>query len=231
MKSICLGALIFFVAAGAHAQSWEPELNPNKKFESAERFGLELKGGSYNPAVGGSVWDNNISDSGPLLGLEFDVYPMRIPYFGLLGLGFGLGYANFAGSSLNPAGVAISEKTSLNVVPLSVMAVLRVDVLWRELNVPFVFVGKLGGELAFWDMNTGNNNVANGYSGGFRWALQADLYLDFLEPSSARSLDEEWGINHTFLFFELFGTTTGKKPNSNVDLSDTSWAIGLGATF
>ena len=31
--------------------------------------------------------------------------------------------------------------------------------------------------------------------------------LDFINPARARSLDEDWGINHTTLFFEILGST------------------------
>ena len=45
---------------------------------------------------------------------------------------------------------------------------------------------------------------------------------------AARNLDEEWGINHSFLFFELswFHPTDDSLP-----IGDNSWAAGLGFVF
>jgi len=58
--------------------------------------------------------------------------------------------------------------------------------------------------------------------------VQLGLDLDTFEPAAARNMDEEWGINHSFLFFELFGF---EPSNESLPLTGTQWAIGLGFTF
>ena len=41
----------------------------------------------------------------------------------------------------------------------------------------------------------------------------------------ARNLDDEWGINHSYLLFELFGST------ADFGGSSLAWTGGLGLTF
>ena len=40
-------------------------------------------------------------------------------------------------------------------------------------------------------------------------------------------LDQEWGINHAYLFFEYYGSAA----TGDLDLSATTWAAGLGFQF
>ena len=63
---------------------------------------------------------------------------------------------------------------------------------------------------------------------GLRWGAQVALELDFINPQRARVLDDEWGINHTMLFVELFGSTAESKLTLGTNLS---WLAGLGMTF
>ena len=60
--------------------------------------------------------------------------------------------------------------------------------------------------------------------------VSAQLALDLatFEPGGARALDEEWGINHTYLFGEVFYFTPTSK---SLDLGTTTWLLGLGLVF
>ncbi|MEZ4256315.1 MAG: MXAN_2562 family outer membrane beta-barrel protein, partial [Polyangiales bacterium] len=201
-----------------------------RSVESPERFALELRIGAYTPDVGNAFSIFN-GDIGPWIGAEFDVMIARIPYVGLFGVGAAFGWVHYTGSAfLAGSSTSVTEETTLTLFPLSALAVLRVDVLARELRIPFLFTGKLGGDAILWDSNTGSRNVANNVSWGLHWAAQAALELDFLDPGSARTLDSEWGINHSFAFFELFGTTA----DSTLRLAPKNgfaWSAGLGFIF
>jgi hypothetical protein len=125
-------------------------------------------------------------------------------------------------------GERTSEETSFSLLPLQLLAVVRVDALARKLSVPFILTGKLGYEWAHWDTDSGGVDDADGWSVGLLWAAQVALDLDFFEPSAARQMDEEWGINHSFLFFEVYGF----EPTSNsLQVGGTAWAAGLGFMF
>ena len=180
--------------------------------ESTERFFLEVGGGPYTPDIDstfGDAFNTIYSDAGPQLRLEFDAIIWRIPYVGPLGAGLGIGWIEFDAQACEdpPCSGTTDDETKLSIVPLSFFALLRIDTLARQLSIPFVFTGKLGLDAIHYDASTSGTSQSKGFSVGLRWAAQAALELDFLQPRMARSLDEDWGINHTYLFFELFGST------------------------
>jgi hypothetical protein len=57
-----------------------------------------------------------------------------------------------------------------------------------------------------------------------RWAVQGAFELDFFDIQAARRMDDEWGINHTFLLFEYFESKTK-------GTGDRSFSFGLGMQF
>jgi hypothetical protein len=59
---------------------------------------------------------------------------------------------------------------------------------------------------------------------GLRWGLQAAFELDILDRKSARRLDDDFEINHTFLLFEYFGSMTK-------GVGGNSFQFGLGMQF
>jgi len=206
---------------------------------SPEHFTWELRLGTYTPNTGGSAFTQVFpGDSGPMVALELDAHIVRIPYVGILGLGVSAGWARYSGRSCTTSGGTLvcptgsaadssGEKAKLSLFPISTMAVLRIDALARELDIPFVFTGKLGLDTLFFRSTTGSRTDGKGHSLGLRWGVQVALELDFLDMHAARALDEDWGINHSFLFFELYGSTA----NSTLPLGDRTFAAGLGMTF
>ncbi|MEY4577076.1 MAG: hypothetical protein RL701_1779, partial [Pseudomonadota bacterium] len=57
---------------------------------------------------------------------------------------------------------------------------------------------------------------------------QLALDLDTFEPGGARALDEEWGINHSYVFFEVQHFFPSAK---SLEIGGTSWLLGLGFVF
>ena len=54
------------------------------------------------------------------------------------------------------------------------------------------------------------------------------MEFDFISPRRAASLDADWGINHSYLLFELMGSNI----TSGTDFGDSlTWTVGLGLTF
>ncbi len=210
-----------------------------RSYESPERFSWELlRIGTYRPAFDNSVDSSGNNpfgllfdgDRGPLVATELDVYIYRIPYVGPIGVGVGAGWARYKASTCTDATCSqrTNEGARFDLFPVSPLAVLRVDVLARELGIPVVFVGKIGADLVFYRYRQGATNNFEGFSAGLRWAAQLALELDFLDRGSARALDEDWGINHSFVFFELYGSSA----NSDLSVGDSlAWATGLGFNF
>lgn len=227
-------AVAFWVVAatGAEAQYIAERLMPAEPaiVGTPERFAFELRGGPYTPNVGAGFGESFDDDSGPLLAVELDVLAYRIPYVGWLAVGSGIGWARYTGEAGAMGGdVDVDEETSLTLVPVPLMGVVRLDVLARELNIPFLVTGKLGMDFVFWSSSTGETDEGSGIAMGLRWGIQLALELDWFDRAAARALDEEWGINHSFVFGELFGSTASDQFTSGqVEFGDVSWAIGLG---
>jgi hypothetical protein len=107
------------------------------------------------------------------------------------------------------------------------MAVLRIDALARKTAVPFVFSGKVGYNTVFFKETVGANK-SSGRSHGFGWAAQIALELNFINRRRANALDEDWGINSSFFFFEFAGSNA----NNRAPVGDKFYFTGgFGLTF
>ncbi|MCS6799819.1 MAG: MXAN_2562 family outer membrane beta-barrel protein, partial [Myxococcota bacterium] len=221
------------VADGAAAQSyWDDQDHGRRSIGSPERFAIELRLGTYEPDVGTGAFQETFGDDdGPLLALELDALPLRLPHVGLLGVGLGAGWTLYTGRGFESGSSnRVSERATLYLLAFPVLGVLRVDGLAREVGIPLLLVGKIGLDAIYWSSSVGERDEASGWSTGLRWAVQIGLDLDFFDRAAARALDEEWGINHTFLFFELFGSSAGGGLPLGPD-GGLAWSAGLGATF
>jgi hypothetical protein len=223
--------VLALLASSASAQMEEDLMPSARDFRSPERFAVEFRIGPYNPDMG----DNDAfqrffgDDSGPLLALELDVIAYRVPDILYLAGAGGIGWMNFDGRTFDSTGGETSESTSLEVVPMNLLGVVRFDALPRKLSIPILLTGKLGYQWARWNTDSGGVADESGWSVGVLWAVQIGLDLDTFDPSAARNLDEEWGINHSFLFFELFGFEPSR---DSLPIGDSlTWTAGLGFTF
>jgi hypothetical protein len=212
----------------AFAQDADLELTPS--FVSPEHFVLELRAGPYQPNMeGNSAFDRYFSeDNGLLFAVELNVVALRLPDVLYLAGGGRIGSAGYDGKTLSETDETTSEETSLTLLPLDLMVVLRVDALARKLSVPFILTGKIGYEWNHWTTKTGGEDVHMGWSVGLAWAMQFAIDLDALDSTAARNLDEEWGINHSFLFFEL---TRFVPSDNSLPIGDNTWTAGLGFVF
>jgi hypothetical protein len=199
-----------------------------RKIESPERFFLELKGGPYKLFSGEYYEDVFGGDSGPLFAAQLEGIVFRLPRILYLTAGGGIGTMSFAAPALSESGDPTSEETTLRLIPITASATLRVDVLPRRLRIPVIIAGRIGWRWTQWDTNTGKVDDAAGWSIGPTFTGQLALDLDSFEPGGARALDEEWGINHTFLLAEITYYATTEK---SLPVGGVSWAIGLGVAF
>jgi hypothetical protein len=192
-----------------------------------------------------------------LTSLELDVQFLH--RFGSLGVGLSLGYGrrtthSFQYLNANGTGtctvsvncVRSGDQTALNMLPVEVMLVYRFDVLALRYKVPLVPYLKLGLAYWFWWIENGSGGTASvvtdpvkgtrmgGWGGTAGWVLNPGLalLLDVIDPSAARSMDSELGINHTYLFGELHYADISWFGRSNaMVLSDVSWNVGLSFEF
>lgn len=207
---------------------------------------LEIRIGRYVPQV-----DNDFGGTGPYettfgtknrysFGLEVDWQALRIPYFGTLGPGFGIEYTKMSGRSFNADDRTqrVSEESSLAILPLYAVAVLRMDYLARETPIPIVPYGKLGIGSALWWTSDGAGTanadgvVGRGLSYGPQFALGGMFLLDVLDRSSASYMDDSVGVNNSYLFAEWYysqldGFGSGKQMN----VGTNTWVVGLAVEF
>ncbi|NLY94276.1 MAG: hypothetical protein GXY23_09615 [Myxococcales bacterium] len=200
-----------------------------------EWLSLSLGVGTYRPNVGSDVFRDVFGkDKGPLLtgGIDFRLF--RLGDFAAFTVGAYQSWARYeARACAFDEGVVdcdnrASERTMLRIFPLSVLAGLNIDVLARKFRVPFYFVGRIGLDSVFYGTRTGGERDAAGTSIGLRWEAEVDLELDFLERRAQRTLDDEWGINHTYLLFKIYGSTAQSMLPVGTKIA---WVAGLGFVF
>ncbi len=225
----------------------------HRKFESPQNFAFEFRFSPYrpdidsDPALHGQRPYRDIFGSMPrlLIAAELDWQAVRIPHLGTLGPGISVGYTSMGAPAPllkpGPNGQRLSgENTGLDLFPFYVVAVLRADVVTRELNIPLVPYAKAGLGYALWRAyNDGgtSSSRADGVTGkghvyGTQVAFGVALHLNVFDAYSARNLDNTMGVNNTYLFWEYYSTDlTSFGSNTALRVGNTSWAAGLAFEF
>ncbi|MSP59552.1 MAG: hypothetical protein EXR72_04270 [Myxococcales bacterium] len=148
-----------------------------------------------------------------------------------------------------------SDQTALNVMPFALQLVYRFDYLAVRYKVPVVPYLKGGVAYYLWWIENGAGEVTRtidkttkmsdtsqtcGFGGdcglGGTFGLVAHpgvaLLLDVLDPGSARTMDSELGINHSYLFAELhYAWINGFNSPTKMVFSDVTWNMGLAFEF
>jgi len=213
---------------------------------SAQDMAVEFRFGPYTPRIDQSEgltspqYKDFFGDKTRFqLGLEVDWQIWRAPHVGTLGVGAGWAITKMAGANKVPSGqdadLPVQQETTLTIMPMYGVGVLRVDVLAREFGVPLVGYGKFGLAVAPWWLDNGNETArscdADGrciagrdISWGTQLALGAMLGLDWLEPSAGAELDNTMGINNTYVFFEW---SVSNYPGKQMNVGANTWVTGF----
>ena len=146
-----------------------------------------------------------------------------------------------------PCYASTGDSTSLNIIPLELMFVYRFDYFALKYRIPFVPYFKAGlAYYAWWIENGGGflsiakwtnpdtGKTDSGFGGTWGFVLNPGgaFLLDVIDPSAARTLDAELGINHTYLFCELhYANVTGFGASDRLNLSDLTLNAGLSFEF
>ena len=190
------------------------------KYESPQRFAVEVKVGPYLPDV-----DRNYEGSG-----------------------YGPYAKVFGQTDARGATIGAPRKVVMPVLhfewqivnPLALQGVFRFELLADRLRVPLVPYAKGGLAYAFWWSRNADRKLSRASTGekalggvwGWQLNLGAMLRLDFLDVASTNNLDRTTGINHTYLFgeFQLARINNFGKAGS-MSLGDTTWFAGLAVEF
>jgi hypothetical protein len=157
--------------------------------------------------------------------------------FGSAAVAVQLGYVHASAAALTVDGnQPSSDTTALTLWPASVSIVYRMDVAAQRWRVPLVPYAKLGLGYTIWSISDADGNVSkpavggSGRGGTPGWQVAGGLsfQLDFLDPSAARSLNVESGIDHTYLFVEaMHFDASGLWRKNALHVGDTTWLVGL----
>jgi hypothetical protein len=255
LRAPAIAALLVAMLFASTAHGQEDRLDPlsgkHRYFESPQHFAAELRISPYTPDIdsdprlGGQTPYKDVFGSSPrvFIGGELDWQAVRIPHLGTLGPGVSAGWVTNSGAaqfSMPHNGTTISgETTSIAMFPFAAMAVLRADVLWREVRVPLVPYAKLGVGYALWRASNtlGTSSFEGvsgaGYSIGTHVALGLSLNLNPFDMYAAQNFDDAMGVNATYLFAEwtqdnLSGLGLQKDP---LRVGGTNWTFGLAFEF
>ena len=176
--------------------------------------------------------------------LELDWQFARVDGVMSFGIGFGLGFMREKDrgfvQSADGTGTLVrsADKTSINVLPLSVLGVIRVDVLSEKLGVPFVPYFKTGPAWYLWWTKTGGNRDNSGGTLGWQMNPGVAFLLDWIDETTARTFDNEVGVNNSYLFIELmyakidgFGDSGKLNLTPNNIGDNATWFAGLCLEF
>jgi hypothetical protein len=218
----------------------------NGDYKTPQRFAYELTFGPYKPDIDGEFHGARTPyadyfGSGQHLLIRTELDYQFLHRFGSLAAGFGLGYFSVTGTApvASGTGALSGDQSNLKVVPLSLSAVYRFDVLLEQRKIPLVPFAKLGLDWAYWQNTDGNGNIAasgGGHARGGTWGWHAGggvaLMLDFIDPDAARDFDNDLGVNHTGLTFEYYHSDiSGLGQSGQLHVGDDNWTLGLVLEF
>lgn len=264
--SVAAAAALTF-ALPASAQMWKNNWRQRDRTSAIQErdghsmwsFTLEARFGAYYPNIDqGFAADPAYPCGGPYrcffgdgpqfyFGLELDWLPVRIPYVGKLGAGFGWGIVSFGGKAHNPASTnwntgwqddpnaVLAESTGMTLMPMHTSVVLRVDEIARRIVVPIVPYGKAG--FGFGTYNAGTSQgtskdaagiSAEGFSVGPHFALGGMLGLNWIDQRSGAMARETTGIDQAYLFGEwMFSDLKYGGGNGTINIGTSTWVVGL----
>jgi hypothetical protein len=152
---------------------------------------------------------------------------------GSLEAGLSSGFFQQTGRGLLETGGVSPDETKLRIIPASAFLQYRFDWLAERYKVPLAPYGRLAFERYHWWVTDGNGDTSmDGATNGWSVAGGIGLLLDALDPGLARELDQDTGVNHTYLFAEVKRSQVDDFGSSKSwILSDTAFSGGLMFAF
>lgn len=204
--------------------------------------------GPYASIFGG-LDDSGAAVSAPKKGLmPAGYFEWQFLYLaGPLGLGTQVGFFRDSASALvaepEPGENLRSsaDRVRFAMVPVALMLSYRFELLADRFRwVPIVPFAKAGVGYAFWWTRDGAGDISEDSMGnkgrggvpGFQFNVGGMIRLDFIEPGTAKKLDQTTGINHTYVFGEFQVARYNNFGAGNaIALGDDTWFAGLAIEF
>ncbi len=151
---------------------------------------------------------------------------------GSLEAGIRTGYFQDSAEALLADGSRAIVETKLHVIPSSLTLTYRFDWPVERYRIPLAPYARVALERYNWWISDDQGEVESGATNGWSATAGIAFLLDILDPGSARAMDRDAGVNHTYLFFDVtkssiddFGSST------SWDLSDEDFSFGGGLLF
>lgn len=124
------------------------------------------------------------------------------------GVGTGWFRAKGKGHYEDPVGSGIwvpsGDNTTFSIIPATLAVTVRVDGAAQRWPIPIDVYGRAALERYHWLITDGSGKVAHrGATNGWSVAGGVGLLLDFIDPMLSREMDDDTGINATWLYFEV----------------------------
>jgi hypothetical protein len=151
---------------------------------------------------------------------------------GSLEAGVRTGYFEDSADALQSDGSRAPVETKFRIIPSSLALTYRFDWPVERHRIPLAPYVRATLERYNWWVSDGDGETESGATNG--WSATAGLafLLDILDPGSARDLDRDAGVNHTYLFFEATKSSVDDfGSSSSWDLSDEDFSFGGGLLF
>ncbi len=209
------------------------------------RFGaVEFRFGSHRPDSDSIIVDNPDMSYENIFGKKESMFKFelelgwqfaRVPKIISFAIGGSWGFMREEGKALykDPATGNMeksSDTTALNVMPFAILAVIRLDVLKDRLGVPLSPYFKAGINWYLWWTRINGSTDNQGGTPGFQISPGLALSLNWIDGTTARTFDNEVGVNNSALFFEYtYERIDGFGKSGKLDLSPSN--IGSHGTF
>ncbi len=248
MKSVAwllgLGAVLF--APSALAQGVDEfgaygGMEQRGQLRSEQDTAFEIRVGPYKPNVddnlNGAPYEDIFGDKTRWhVGLEGDWQLLRLERTLSFGPAFGIAFTRSTAKAPLSSGTGLSaQDTTLTIVPMHLVGVLRIDALADRTGIPFCPYAKLGLGYALWWSKDGEETAkapdgteAKDTSYGITYALGLAFRLDWIDPADAAAADAAIGINHSTIFGEYFASDlSGFGSNDVMNVGTNSFVFGV----
>jgi hypothetical protein len=205
--------------------------------ESRRRGSFEFGAGPYRPSIddefnSSAAPYDEIFGGGQPWGFRLLLARALYTRHGALELGFKTGFWQDKGNEIAEDGTRTADETALRIIPTSLTLTYRWDWLSVRYGIPFAFYGRGAFERYNWWVTDRDETAKKGATMGWSATGGVAFLLDIVDRSMARELDNDSGVNDTWIFFDV---TTDRiddfGSSKSWDMSSDGFTYSTGITF
>jgi len=214
--------------------------------ESEHNSAVSIHFGFFQPDIDNesglntSPYKDIFGKKGHRFGFDYSLEILSDEYLGTFSLLGGVEYFSVSGFGKyrdNPNEKS-EDKTVLTLLPVNTALVYNLDQFQYLFDFPFVFYAELGVEYSFWWITDGVGDTVEfdegkSYGGkkGWYYSLGIKFLLDFFDSDSALNLDNQYGINSSYIFAEYMSSKVDDFGKEGFRLGGNYWRFGISLIF